>query len=91
MTNAERQKAYRQRNARNVTAPVTRNAVTRTVTVCANCSVLAEEVAHLKRLLATANAGVVVQAGPVFTTAIGTQCVHGGLYGACRKLGCATP
>lgn len=62
---------------------------------CANCSVLAAEVAQLKRALAAANAQMVrLVTTPEHTTVSGVrrvaeaECIHGAVLGWCRKLGC---
>jgi hypothetical protein len=121
-TNAERQRAYRERRRHGVTESVTRNgvmAVTKSEgprpeeltphaegaredgaatgsrsRACRNCQALADEVARLKKELAAARrqwsgaTGVRVDEKfrPIQDGAL--ECIHGGVYLACRKLGC---
>ena len=98
MTNAERQRRYRDRKRngeRVVTGIVTPEGVTvtrpvtRRVKRCPSCEVLAGEVAALKRQLAGREAVVKpIQKRVVAAASDEAACIHGAVWGRCEKIGC---
>ena len=57
------------------------------VRACTECGVLREEVARLKRELAGRVATPTMEVRRE-RFGLGDECIHGGSYGVCRKLGC---
>ena len=100
MTNAERQRRYRERkrNGERVVTGVVKpegvtvtRPVTRRVKRCLNCEVLAGEVAALKRQLAGRHP--IALEAEIATRALGLKsldspCIHGAVWGRCEKIGC---